>query len=868
MKIVNHTYTDSDHLIKFVSENSIENSPSVLIQIFSSNASADVLNKLKDELVSLLPDTSIVATSTSGIVADGNLIDNSITVSFSVFEKSTTQSKSYCKLSIEEVLNDVSKTLINDRTKLLIVFSNTFTFDATKFLHLLMEKYPAIAVAGGNAGDDYKFEKCELFSKTCKECDVVIASIDSDSLQVETKYLLNWQTIGREMVVTKAEGAKVFEINNQKILDIYKHYLGAEVAGDLLQFGLDFPLIFEFGSVEVARAPVAVNEDGSVTFAGEINEGCKIKFGYANIEFIDNYTKNLLLNDNPYKNEAIYVYSCGARRMMLGHYLEDELSMLNKAGTTAGFITYGEFFHQESSCTNNILNLTTTYVTLNESEPQEKVVFDGETIEKDKKDITLKALTTLVSRTSDELDENIYYLEQFKNAVDEASIFSTTDGEGVITHVNKNFERISGYTKDELLGKKHNIIRHKDVPKEVFAEMWATITKGEIWKGLVKNRSKSGRPYYVISQIVPIYNIDGSFREYISIRNDVTELEEYKQILQRDLDLTNKSLEANVNYIAQYEEAINSATAILKTDNQGKIKFVNDKFCQLSGYDKKEVIGMQCDEMRHKKHREVFLCAEVRKHLNDKKPVTDILYNIRKDGSEYVCNTLFYPIVNLDNQVTEHLQVMHDITEVVELNKDIIETQKEVVFTMSAIGETRSKETGLHVKRVAEYSYLLAKMYGLSEEEAQLLKQASPMHDIGKVGIPDSVLNKPGKLDSAEWEVMQTHATLGYNMLKHSKREILKAASIVAHEHHEKYDGNGYPRRLKGEDIHIYGRITAVADVFDALGHDRVYKKAWELDKILELFEEETGKHFDPKLIEIFMENLDKFLELKKQFDD
>jgi putative two-component system response regulator len=201
-------------------------------------------------------------------------------------------------------------------------------------------------------------------------------------------------------------------------------------------------------------------------------------------------------------------------------------------------------------------------------------------------------------------------------------------------------------------------------------------------------------------------------------------------------------------------------------------------------------------------------------------------------------------------------------------DKEIEATQKEVIFTMGAIGETRSKETGNHVKRVAEYSKLLALLYGMHEEEAELLKMASPMHDIGKVGIPDNILNKPGKLDADEWKIMKTHAELGYEMLKYSQRPILKAASIVAIEHHEKYNGSGYPNSKEGEDIHVYGRITAIADVFDALGSDRCYKKAWPLEKILELFKEEHGKHFDPHLMDLFLDNLDKFLEIRDTYID
>ncbi len=203
-----------------------------------------------------------------------------------------------------------------------------------------------------------------------------------------------------------------------------------------------------------------------------------------------------------------------------------------------------------------------------------------------------------------------------------------------------------------------------------------------------------------------------------------------------------------------------------------------------------------------------------------------------------------------------------------ELKVEIEETQKEIIFTMGAIGESRSKETGNHVKRVAEYSYLLAKLYGLSEEESTLIKEASPMHDIGKVAIPDSILKKPGKLTDEEFKVMKTHSKLGYEMLKHSQRSILKAASIIAYEHHEKYNGTGYPRGLKGEEIHIYGAITAIADVFDALGSDRCYKKAWDDEKIINLFIEETGEHFHPVLANLFLKNFKNFVKIREKFRD
>ena len=217
-----------------------------------------------------------------------------------------------------------------------------------------------------------------------------------------------------------------------------------------------------------------------------------------------------------------------------------------------------------------------------------------------------------------------------------------------------------------------------------------------------------------------------------------------------------------------------------------------------------------------------------------------------------------------------HLEDMIEagLSEIASLNQEITNTQKEVVFTMGAIGESRSKETGNHVKRVAEYSKILALAYGMDEEEAELLRMASPMHDIGKVAIPDEILKKPARLTQEEFKIMQTHTTLGYEMLKMSKRPILNTAATVAYQHHERWDGKGYPQGLKEDEINVYGRITAIADVFDALGSTRVYKPAWDDEKIFALFKEESGKQFDPKLIELFFENLDKILAIRDKFSD
>lgn len=202
------------------------------------------------------------------------------------------------------------------------------------------------------------------------------------------------------------------------------------------------------------------------------------------------------------------------------------------------------------------------------------------------------------------------------------------------------------------------------------------------------------------------------------------------------------------------------------------------------------------------------------------------------------------------------------------LRDQVIETQREIVYLLGEAVESRSKETGNHVKRVAEISKLLALKHGISPHDAEILKNASPMHDLGKVGIADAILNKPGKLDDAEWEHMKSHTLIGYEMLKTSQREILKLGAILSLEHHEKWDGSGYPYGKAGAQITLEARITAIADVFDALASDRCYKKAWPLEKVYEFLREQQGKHFDPELIDLLFENIDQVNQIREKYVD
>ena len=460
-------------------------------------------------------------------------------------------------------------------------------------------------------------------------------------------------------------------------------------------------------------------------------------------------------------------------------------------------------------------------------------------------------------------------LEQYKNTVDRSSIVSKTDPRGVITYVNEAFCRISGYEEKELLGKPHNIVRHPDMKASAFKEMWHTIKKlKQPWIGEVKNKKKDGTPYWVQTIINPILDANGKIIEYIGIRTDVTDIEKTKEYLQKQFNITKNNFAEVMMLSKLYEEAMNKSNIIVRVDANKRITYVNDLFCKLTGYTKKELSGKPYSYIKRPDDIKDEDIEKIWEGVEKENIWKGELRNISKQGKVYHFISTVVPIRNAKGEILEYMGIRQDISQVVELHEELEATQREIVYKMGEIGETRSKETGNHVKRVAEYSKLLAELYGLSSKEADILFTASPMHDIGKVGIPDAILNKPGSLDDKEWKIMKTHSIIGYNILKNSKREVLKAAAVVAREHHEKWDGSGYPRKLKGEKIHIFGRITAIADVFDALGSDRCYKKAWEDEKIFKLLEEEKGKHFDPSLVELFMNNVEEFKTIRDKYKD
>ena len=204
--------------------------------------------------------------------------------------------------------------------------------------------------------------------------------------------------------------------------------------------------------------------------------------------------------------------------------------------------------------------------------------------------------------------------------------------------------------------------------------------------------------------------------------------------------------------------------------------------------------------------------------------------------------------------------------EVRKATSEIVQRERETVIRLSKAAEYRDPETGAHILRMAHFSELIAKGLGLSVADQELLLEAAPMHDIGKVGIADGILLKPGRLTPDEFEIMKQHAIFGYEILKGSSSKVLQAGADIARAHHEKFDGTGYPQGLQGESIPIFSRIVAVADVFDALTSERPYKKAWSLEQAVDHLKANAGTHFDPLCVDAFLAQWEAVLEIRQRF--
>jgi len=461
-----------------------------------------------------------------------------------------------------------------------------------------------------------------------------------------------------------------------------------------------------------------------------------------------------------------------------------------------------------------------------------------------------------------EVKRNRKLLEQYKLLVDEKAIIVKIDQQGRINYVNQQFCHLSGYSESELLGQ-HYLFGFADKDQETdLEEIKKNLFRNKKWQGILKKTSKKGDTYVVDATVIAILNTENQIEEFVAMMVDMTSMHEKFDHL---FIKFHQDLKSQQHYLNEYERAIEIGTSLCIMDTEGKIISANANFCNTLNCQTNDLIGQDfCDIVLDCGDFEKRILNTVRQQGYCSRVISIGL----KPGSEHTLSTVIVGIHDQSGKLHSMMSLSQDISESIKLNEEIIETQKELIYLMGEVVENHSQETGMHIKRVAQISLLLAEKYGLSPEHAQMIKLSSPMHDLGKVGIPDDILHKKGKLDSDEYKVMKQHASLGYHMLNKMDRPLIQMAATIAHEHHEFFNGNGYPLGLSGEQIAIEARIVGIVDVFDALSSKRSYKNPWTDEQIVEYLKINSGVQFDPALVDLFLDNLDQIISIRDQLKD
>ncbi|MDD2790285.1 MAG: FIST N-terminal domain-containing protein [Sulfurimonas sp.] len=572
MKNYNTLYIDIATLQKWLTAIDLLATQSVLVQIFSGIDDTEVLQNIARTFQNALPNAVILGTSTSGEILDGAMHDESIAITLSSFASTQLRSCHFISSDSHSLGMSVAKSILADDTKAVIMFADGLKCTGEAILRGFRETaHKDIILAGGMAGDNSKFVKTfVMHGDEIFESGVVAVSLSGEKLAAFHSYNLAWRPIGRPMIVTKSEGNRVYEINNQPSIEIYKNYLGYDVVNNLPESAIEFPLIFEKNSLQIARVMLAYDQEGMI-FAGEIPVGTEVRFGVASASEFEQGIKKLYQENYTTPTQGMFVYSCVARKAFLGRELESELQPLSKIAPISGFFTYGELYSSEQSC--DMLNITTTVLGLSES-TEVKHTANIELQQQKRVSLSTTALIHLIDKTINEVEKEsiekqntIATLDQYQKAMNEAYIISKTDLNGNITFVNELFCKISGYDESELLGRPHSIVRHPNMSHEVYKGLWNTIQAKKIWRGVIQNRHKNGKSYYVDATIFPLLDKDANITAYVGLRDDITEIQ-----LQKD------KAEALLNT----QESIVVLTSSI--EKKATIKQLNQKFFDLFEY--------------------------------------------------------------------------------------------------------------------------------------------------------------------------------------------------------------------------------------------------------------------------------------------
>jgi len=521
MKHIVTRYEGKEKLQHFLDQHHIDDSRQLLVQIFTSQNSEPFIRKMLDTIQKYLPSASIIGATTDGEIINGNVVTHQTVLSFTLFE----DTQLACTYSLEEDSfkrgQSLAGQLIDDRTRLLIVFTDGLHTNGEFFLEGINSVSSRTVVAGGMAGDYAKFEKTYVFTKQqILSNGAVGVALKSDRLQLFNDYCFNWQKIGKPLRITRCKENRVYEIDGKRAVETYTHYLGKEIADLLPSVGIEFPLIGERNGMEVARAVISRHDDGSLSFAGNMHQGEEVHFGYGDLQKILEDSDKIPGKMVQFQAEAIFVYSCMARRNFIGNAISQELEPFQNIAPTSGFFTYGEFFYKEK---NELLNQTMTVLALRESALQpERKKMPHETVS-DTPYHSVNALIHLLNVTSREvMEQKVFYksYEQFAQLFEYSGDGLAVLKEMKIIECNAKTLSLFGYSssekKDFLQKPLKDFVLSLSKIEGVIEKMKHTGTDNLLFD--MECRNKTGHVFWIEIMLTRVVN-DGESYYYMVLRD-------------------------------------------------------------------------------------------------------------------------------------------------------------------------------------------------------------------------------------------------------------------------------------------------------------------------------------------------------------
>lgn len=645
MKSFNFVYDDFLSFKNFVETNKIKDSENTLIQIFTSEfLEKDKILKLIKDISSLFPSSQIIGATTDGEIVNENVTVNETVISITEFEKTILKVAAVENQDSRKMGIEITKLLDDENAKVIITFTDGLNINGEEYLKGIEEVNKKIIVAGGMAGDRANFKKTYVFTKDkiISNGAVGVALINKN-LKVFNDYEFNWIKLGKGMKVTKSEKNRVYLIDNMPAYDIYKKYLGEDIAKKLPAIGIEFPLIIEKEKESVARAVLAVHKDGSLSFAGNVNEGEIVYLGYGDGISIINESLKLKGKLAKYPIESVFIYSCMARRRFLSDLIEKEIKPLNDIASTAGFFTYGEFFSAKHK---ELLNETMTIIALSETDKVKKINLKKEKIKTDEHYESLKAILHLLSITVNELNKENEILQAKEESL------KLAQDVGHFGSMEFNF-----YThKIECSDKAYEIFKVKEraptikkflkriVDKEKFKNSFRKLKSGDIVTVELKMLRDDGKIINVLLNCKMIYENSKLLKVVVTIL-DITEI----------YNLREKNL-----IQSQILEQINDGVVLL--DLEGNIQYWNKGAELLFRYSKEEILGKNAD---------MFFMKDY--HINIKNIISlvlkkgfykkDFLIKIPKLKKEMYVDANFSVLKNHKNEIVGIICFTRDVTQ-------------------------------------------------------------------------------------------------------------------------------------------------------------------------------------------------------------